>query len=431
MIRYILFIILSFYTILNAQEVPISSFESYFLKTNNYPNDNTNIWMGNGFEVQGVTNDGDNWYFTVTKKDRSDAYLWRIPKEHDLASVQLSDEGVDFVRLQNIPLDNRFWHWGDLDHYNYEGIDYLLVPIPGIIACFRADDLEYINYANLGTFQDYAGWCAIGIDGKLYSSDNYADDIKQYNIDWNSLVNTSNHNILTCIKEFELDFLGNEYNELRHMQGGEFSDSGELLYIVSGSAGCDIVIAQIKEGPEPSDGIHVFETVGSKWTEVSRSKNSGDFNSFFSYTFDNNCTCWRPAPFPYPPFCCILVPYGSQTPEGLTIWDLEDGSSPNIRGGLHVLVDHYNIAFCDDAVTFQHFSNHIYVDSENGALPPFSPRTGIINRPYKGFNDAFFTYPVWSGAEIILKQGAYDDVGIYNQRVLIKSRLGAAIIGQQ
>lgn len=415
MIRYILFIILSFYTILNAQEVPISSFESYFLKTNNYPNDNTNIWMGNGFEVQGVTNDGDNWYFTVTKKDRSDAYLWRIPKEHDLASVQLSDEGVDFVRLQNIPLDNRFWHWGDLDHYNYEGIDYLLVPIPGIIVCFRADDLEYINYANLGFLQDYAGWCAVGRDGKLYSSDNKAENIKQYNIDWDRLINTSNHNTLNYIDDFELDFLGDEYDGLQHMQGGEFSDSGELLYLVSGSAGCDIIIAEFGQGREPSDGIHVFETVGGIWKEVARSKNSGDFNSYFSYTFDNGCACQV---------------FGSQTPEGLTIWDLEDGSAPNIRGGLHVLIDHYNTAFCDDAVTFQHFSNHIYVDSENGALPPFSPRTGIINRPYKEFNDAFFTYPVWSGVEIILKQGTYDDVGIYNQRVLIRSRLGAAIIGQ-
>ena len=423
MVKKLIFLVLlsiSFGLKLNSQGLPISSFEAHYLKTGTYPNDDTNIWMGNGLEVQGVTNDGDNWYFTVTKKDKSNAYIWRIPKQYDLNQVKLSDNGVSFITFRDTPLGEDFWHWGDPDCYNYKGVDYLLIPIPGIIACFRADDLKYVNYANIGTFQDYVGWCAVGVDGNLYSSDNYADDIKQYRVDWEQLINSSNHGALEYMGDFDLKFLGSDYNELRHMQGGEFSENGELFYAISGSAGCDIIIAQIRAEPEPSDGIHVFETVGNVWSEISNSDNSDSFESYFSYTFDNNCACQI---------------FGSQTPEGLTIWDLEDGSAPKIRGSLHVLLDHYNVSFCSDAVTFQHFSNRIYVDSTNGIESNFLSQTGKKDLPFKRFNDAYFTYPVWSGAQIVLKKGTYieskNDNRVYNQRVLISSEGGSAIIKKQ
>lgn len=319
---------------------------------------------------------------------------------------------------------NNFWHFGDPDHFKYEGVDYILVPITGhIIACFRADDLQYINYSNLSTtVQDYLGWCAVGIDGNIYTSSNHAWGIHKYEVNWNNLINNSNdHNSMTYTTTYYFkDGSGNPM-QLFHMQGGEFTPSGELLYVVCGSAGCNALGwfgPTFGPGePMPSDGIHVFETAGTVfWNEIKRSTNSGGGTTHFNYNFNNNCTCLNT---------------GSQTPEGLTIWDLDDGSAPNIRGQLHVLKDHYNEFFCDDAVTMQSFSHNIFIDKNDGVSPPTNPLTGSRSKPFKTVNDAYNYYPIWNGAIMVIKAGTYNDTGIYNKRIKMTSEGGTAVIGQQ
>lgn len=395
-------------------------YESSYLKTGIYPSDWTGWWMTNGIETQGVTNDGENWYITQTYKSGGNGLMWRIPVSVPLSggSQQPSDPGILITQMEDWPelLEDDRWHWGDPDHYNYNGTDYILVPIPGpIVACFRADDLSYRGYAHLdGSAQDYAGWCAIGPGGDLYSSSNYTTQLVRYNVNWSALIN-GDQNAITFLEHIPLyDTNGGTVDELRHMQGGEFTPSGESLYLICGSAGCDIIIAQIQSEPEPSDGIHVFST--SNWREQRRSLNSTDLDIPFSYTFDNTCACGI---------------FGSQTPEGLTIWNLDGGSAPGIRGQVHVLVDHYNEAFCDDAISFHHFSYNIRVNGSSGYDPPTDPRTGTVSRPFETINDAYEFYPIWNGARMVIEAGIYDDTGFYNRRIRLESRSGAALIGQQ
>lgn len=403
-----------------GQNVPLSSTEGYYLRISTYPDDLTNWWMQNGLEVQGVTHDDDNWYFTLTAKSGNNGFLRRIPRSVPLASnPQPSHPGIRLRSMTDVPeltnaVSGGYWHWGDPDHYRYNGIDYILVPIPGpIIACFRADNLQFINYAHLnGSVQDYAGWCAVGRDGALYSSGNHAWGIVRYSVDWQMLTTSSNgnnHNAMTYTGYYAFLSEGGAPIQLWHMQGGEFSPSGELLYVVCGSASC--LGQPPNQNPMPSDGIHVFETVN--WRRVQRSGNGAPY---FDYSFNNGCTC---------------LSTGSQTPEGLTIWDLDDGSAPGVSGQLHVLKDHYNVGFCDDAVSMQHFGNKVHV-STTGVTPPYGgfPYPGTASRPFRTLNLAYGYYPLWDGAELVLRTGTYNDTGTYTKRVKITSAGGAAVVGQ-
>ncbi len=393
------------------------SYEGYYLKYETYPEDATNWWMYNGLEVQGVTHDDDNWYFTLTFKGGGNGILRRIPRSVPLASgaIQPSNPGIKSITMQEVPelAAHNYWHWGDPDHYRYDEVDYILIPIPGpIIACFRASDLAFINYAHLdGNIQDYAGWCAVNSEGNIYTSSNHAWGVLEYEVDWPTLLNSSSHNALSYVADYPFHDINGSPIQLLHMQGGEFTPSDELLYVVCGSAGC----LGIGPGqPEPSDGIHVFET--NTWKDIKRSTNTSGGNSHFNYTFDNSCACFV---------------FGSQTPEGLTIWDLDDGSAPFISGQLHVIVDHYNIKFCDDAITMQHFGKNIYVDKVTGVDPPTTPLTGTITKPFKSIESAYNFYPVWDGAQLIIKPGIYSEVGIFDTRIFLKSQgSGSVIIGQ-
>ncbi|MFN8303422.1 MAG: hypothetical protein U0U46_13095 [Saprospiraceae bacterium] len=420
-----------------CQNVPLDHYEGYYLKTGTYPEDVNNWWMSNGYEVQGVTHDDDNWYFTLTDKDRDNGVLWRIPRSVPLASPsQPTDTGIKVVTMNDVDtLSEIFkWHWGDPDCFRYNGVDYILIPIPGpMVACFKADNLEYVNYANLDSnVQDYAGWCAVGKDGCLYTSSNHAWGIVKYKINWDSLIGSpGNHDACTYIDSFPFQDSNGSPMQLFHMQGGEFTPSGELLYLVCGSAGCD-ALGPIWDTfgpgePMPSDGIHVFETIN--WKELTRSVNSSDSSTNFSYVFDNDCTCYVPIPLP-PLFIPVPVPFGSQTPEGLTIWDLEDGSAPYISGQLHVIKDHYNTAFCDDAITMQHYSEKIYIDKNNLDYDSLSiALKGTKEKPFRTVAEAYNYYPIWDGAQMIIISGSYPEPVFFNRRVRITSQNGIVTLG--
>jgi len=404
-----------------GQNVPLSNYESYFLAQERYPSSASALdWFPDDYEVQGVTNEGSNWFFTIVDQDGTHGIMWRIPKEVPLNGNVGGNPGVisvNFVDIDSLVALNA-WHWGDPDHVRFDGVDYIIVPIYGIFACFRADDLSYVNYGKFDS-NVAGGWCAVGVDNRLYSSANDATSVVGYTVDWASLVYSDNHDVLSFPETYPLYRSDGSVLYMTDMQGGEFSTSGEMLYLVSGRGACLEWLGISGAAWTPRDGIHAIVT--ENWTEIAQSSKSTGSTINFSYDYDPTCV-----------ICTIIVPVGggSDTPEGLTIWDLEDGSAPGINGSLHVLVDRYLIGGpnCDDEIFFHHYSAKVHVDKNA------SGGQGLLGTPSNKFNSvnsAYNHYPIWDGAEMVLKPGVYNDTGFYNKRIRITSSGGAAIIGQQ
>lgn len=418
-ISIILFV--NFSSVAISQNVPTKSFESYFLFQGRYPSGLSAVdWFPDDYEVQGVTNDGSNWFFTIVDQDKTHGIMWRIPKEVPLNGDAAGNPGVKSVNMYNVPelANGDHYHWGDPDHIKFNGVDYILVPIYSIVACFRANDLKYMNYANFDNNVS-GGWCAIGIDNCLYGSSNNPSSVVKYEVAWEILTdeNSNDHNALSYAGSYTLTKSGGSLLEMTDMQGGEFSNSGEILYLVSGRGACLEWLGIDGAEWTPKDGIHAIAT--ENWREIDHSTKSSESNVYFSYNYDPTCI-----------ICTIIVPVGggTDTPEGLTVWDLEDESS-NIRGGLHVLVDRYLFGGtnCDDELFFHHYSANIYVDNDSSGGQGL---LGEESNPFNDFTDAYNYYPIWNGAKVILKAGSYNDTGLYNKRILITSEGGAAIIGQ-
>jgi hypothetical protein len=406
---------------LTAQNTPLQNFESAYLAQNRYPNRLNSVdWFPDDLEVQGVTNDGVNWFFTIVNQGSSmfstevtEGMLWKIPKGVDLQGNVKNKPGVLQVKATDISeLKNAgHFHWGDPDRATYKGVDYILVPIYGIVACFRAGDLKYLNYAAFDGNVS-GGWCAVGKDNALYSSANNPTSVVRYEVDWEKLVNTKQHDALSNPQSIALKQANGSPLYMTDMQGGEFTPSGEMLYLVSGRGEC------LGSGApwSPRDGIHAIRT--DTWTQVEQSVKNSEAKNFFSYDYDPTCLSFFDCP----------TGSGTHTPEGLTFWDLEDGGAPGIRGSLHVLVDRYTVggSGCDDELIFHHFSTKVFVAQNAGNGP------GLLGRrdnPFKTFNEAINYYPIWNGARLVLKPGDYPTGGItLNKRMLITSEGGAAVI---
>lgn len=417
------------------------SFENYYLSEEGGIDHGEPFWLPVRTETQGITNDGKNWFITTTKYEEnnrdqkhSGSKIWKVPKSVHLGAGSSNNPNIKSISMDNIPvlINNGYWHFGDLDHYNYNGIDYLLVPITGehpitalkgrIIACFNAETLNFISYAKTN-MSSGVGWCAIDPNGNLYTSPSTTDEIRRFEVDWDKLISGDpEHNSLSKPVDFQLKFPNRDYDNLISMQGGEFTPSGELLYVTSGAAGgclpcvpgiwdcdgCGALETKVGPGsPKASDGIHVFETSG--WKEIKTSKNVPPLTiAQFMFNFDNDLT--------------------GEQPQGLTIWDLDDGSAPNgIRGKLHVLIHDYDYDLFGDnhEVSLRHFSNVVHVSKLN------TSGIGTSWWSHGSFNEAYDFYPIWNGAEIKLKAGVYSDTGVYDKCILITSEGGSAIIGKQ
>ena len=524
-------------------------YEAYYLKLNSYPEDATNDWNPNGTETQGVTHDEEYWYFTSTDTDRGNGHLWRIPVSVDLNQNVQAIPGAEKISMTDIPAlsEANYWHWGDPDHYQQNGTGYLFVPMTSdavaptcithsdctdgrscvcveflgcscrcsddsncplgecvdskckadaAIGIFTTSPLSFVNFEVLPE-QDSTGWCAISPIGDLYSSVHELDStiadprvhLRSYQIAWPNLVDTTRHDALSFRDHHPLTDLEGFPFTLHNMQGGEFSPSGQLLYISSGSGECHNIIGIGGGGGIfPTDGIHVFDA--GTWQEIQRSTNhvrksdyicSEDTNiscpgifpyrgcgrcsndaeticvdgnipptcdvsamascveddllglcrtSHFDYSFDNGCTCQDP----------FQLTGGSQTPEGLTIWDLDDGRAPGVRGQLHVLVNFYNrFAACADAIGMQNFGGELYVDAINGSTPewgdpfpgtPLDLPHGRMGRPFKTVTEAYNFYPVWDGAELVIGAGSYPETITFSRRIRVVAHGGRVIIGR-
>ncbi len=416
---YFLILLLFNNNLVQCQNLSTEHFEGFFLSQERYPSGASSLdWFPDDWEIQGVTNDGNNWFFTIVDQDETQGTIWKIPKEVPLNGNVSNYPGVKSINFHDVDVEElkemNAWHWGDLDYYNYNGIGYILVPIYSVLACFRADNLTYVNYAD---FDENAsgGWCAIGEDGNLYASVNNPSAISSYNVDWDNLLFTSNNNALQFMQTYPLFKSDGSVLEMTDMQGGEFSETGEILYLVSGRGACLEWLGIPGTPWSLKDGIHAIET--KNWTEIDHSIESADTTVYFSYEYDPTCIiCWSGG--------------GTDTPEGLTIWNLDDGSAPGIQGTLHVLVDTYlyGTIFCDDEMSFHHFSSLVYVDYNS---PVGTSRWGTKEKPFKNISSSFDYYPIWDGATISIQTGTYNETGLFNKRVRLVSRNGPVVIGKQ
>ena len=440
--RLILIVILAviFGNILKSQSVPTKSYEGSYLFQGIFPSGLHNKdWFPDDYEVQGVTNDGKNWFFTSIDRDTDLPVIWRIPKNVPLDGNVSGNSGVisksysdndlkDLVKLDA-------YHWGDLDHFNYSGVDYIFIPIQrrgkkSIIACFRADNLQFINYSLLDR-SVYPGWCAIGVDSALYTSANDIGSIARYEVEWEKLLFQYDHDCFSFPETIPITNTDGSDVNMTDLQGGEFSPSGEMLYLVSGRCLC----ARNGAAWSEKDGIHAIET--NTWTRLDQSIKNSEPANHFSYDYNADCTWCGYAIF-FPPFY-ITSPVGCHTPEGVTFWDLEDESVENVTGSLHVLIDFFTaieigpFACDEDKLYLYHYSTNVHIDkNSNGG----SGLAGTPSNPFLTVSDAVIYYPIWDGSQLIIKSGNYNDQSgeefpiVIDKRLKMNSEGGSAIIGQ-
>lgn len=314
-------------------------YEIYCHYANSYPDRGQPHWGNHNWSANGIANDSRNWYFATHNRDfigdtkATDFALYRVPVAYDINNFNLNQPGVKKFQLSNnLSASDTlrrygYGHVGDIDYCQHNGVGYIAAPMTGngppLIAFFRADDLSYIHYAILDTRQqESVGWCAFSGDDYLYTSHDDTDRILRYTIKWDTILNKWSEWGIAFDTSFVLKRNNNPIVNIRHMQGGDFTPSGELLYI-----SCGILSCLGKGESDPQDGIYVFET--ESWNQVFRSSNSKMYPEsvdVFDFKFNNN-TC------------------SADEPEGLTIWDvdhLQTKRHDKLHGHLHIILDNHN-----------------------------------------------------------------------------------------
>jgi|GEM_PF-1550827 len=271
-------------------------------------------------KLQGVTHDDEHWFFT--RKTPENAIL----KFHVTTDLNADwDDAVAEAPRPNELDELDYWHFGDPDHFYWNGVGYLFVPVEGrdkdaILAVFRNDDdLTFIGYTTLDSQTDKAGWCAINpVDNLLYSSHNEIKGslpVYRYTVNFtaleNDIVQITPHSNFTLWEESGGSLL--PIHVKKYIQGGTFSPDG-WLYLANGY-----------DCPDEDGGIHVFDPDG-----ILRYHSSLTKGATFEYRFDKDFPLW-------------------QEPEGLTFWDLDELRVPlDIpyewgRGQLHaILINWHN-----------------------------------------------------------------------------------------
>jgi hypothetical protein len=292
-------------------------------------------------EAQGLAHDDDHWYITQNFKTSfgfTNPQVYRIPVTQDLGEhVTCSTPGVSCSNVfpDALPLfEQGYDHYGDLDTYEHEGRGYVLIalerlaggPPPGLAILQASATLEFVAFAELPG-QPKSSWVAVDPGGFLVSSSgNPVEQLTRYQVNWDDLTGQPPRLLPQPADPIVLrDTAGNPVS-IDSVQGGEFSDDGQLLYLSAG------YVVEDFGGVSPEGlgwGVHVFETrpgTGAECgaspacivaTRVERSHNApGGFAFEFNPAF----------------------PHFEET-EGLTYWDLDaDGRAPSIAGQLHVIL---------------------------------------------------------------------------------------------
>ena len=351
-------------------------------------------------DVQGVAHDNNNWYITNTE------VIWKIPVTQDLRTVSVSTPGVVVRTFANYPQIGAYHHFGDPVVFRFSGADYLICPIenadstctsgvPGAAAIFRCADMSYVDHAPFPGQCNDAGWVAVDPTGVLVSSRQHvgtlntsppcaSPGLRFYTFDWNLLHNS---NLASMTFQREVHPLNEQGDclEMATMQGGEFTPDGSLLYLLSGFHDDSNALAD-------REGIHVLET--STYQRIAHStRGFGYFDYYYDPGFNS-----------------------AGEPEGLTIWDLDDGRAPGIRGQLHVMrLD--NDALHDD-VNFKHYTHVIRVSSANTTSCQF----GTLSCPFNTFGAAHTL--AWPGAEIRVLAGSYVGIPTITKRIRVTAEGG-------
>jgi hypothetical protein len=380
-------------------------YESYFLFHGAHPDNEGTPYAD---EFQGLTHDKDNWFLCSNGHDDNGnkvPQLWKVPVQYNLKDVTGSAQwpGVICRRISETPLAQLgYSHFGDISYYKSNGVGYVIVPVeyenrsyalPNVIALFTADTLGYVGKISVPDFpadNDPAGrsfgWIAVDTSGYLYASGDGVPHIFEFFLDWSEVPSGS-----MTLYPMDTIALFNENGvaiEMGRVQGGVFSESGRLLYLLSGS--------EDSEHQWPWDGINVFDT--RTWRRVIRSTNgSGHFNYKYDWGFSSY-----------------------NEPEGLTIWDLDDGRAPGISGQLHVGM--LNNELGTDNVTLYHYINTIYVD-----LSYTSEETGEPQKPFNTVGEA--NNLAWEGARVKVQAGSYSEALTFAKGIQLLAKGGAARIG--
>jgi len=305
-----------------------------FAYVGTYP---SNCRTGWSIDLQGVTHDSAFWYFTQK------AALWRFPVSYDLGTIgpaQGPEGGVLFASMPPALGHDGYNHFGALAYH--DGL--LLIPVTGrsppVVAVVRARDLAYLGHLQLPG-QHGAGWLAIGPGDRLYSSDSELDGgrgLLCYAVDWALLASgalppspsrtgAGQAALVRIFPQMAIPLLdeAGQPVRLRSMQGGVFSGSGHL-FTVNGYC----------QGSTRETGISGFAFSGDTGRRVVHSTNrSGPYQ--FEYHPGHHGLFW-----------C------REEPEGITLWDLDDGRAPHIRGQLHVIMID-NAIWDYGALFFRHY----------------------------------------------------------------------------
>ncbi len=360
----------------------------YHVDINNYPRDEEPGWAD---EANGIANDRNNWFITQRKR------LWRIPVGVDLKHVSSHSPGVTVIELERVEQLRGFDHFGDLDYYEFEGRGFVLVPVEfaekqqeAVIAIFDANTLRYVTHAALPE-RRHASWVAVDPEGYIYTSEfRQQRSIEKYRPEWN-LLRERNELRLTRLPPVNLLDRNGSSIIIDSVQGGAISSDGRHLYLVAG----------YYTGSHPSWGIHIFNLrTGRRLVRSNKRK------GVFKYEFHPNGIRGR----------------GGEEPEGMAIWDLDDGRAPGIKGQLHVLLLR-NEADTDD-IYLKHYSNKIYVNKSARC-----PGNGWPSEPFcllkTALNEAL------PEDIIMIKSGNYSERRlIINQRLTLMAIAGPVIIGR-
>lgn len=366
---------LLFLTLFSGIGIAQDGFESYYLYLGNHPSQDTPGWNE---EAQGLTHDHNNWFITQREA------LWKIPVSQNLAApASPGMAGVERILLGNVPqlVNQGYNHFGDPSYYAFGGQGYILIPIEGGppgLAVFRADTLQYVDHATF-VGQTHAPWVAVDPQGNVYSSnDDDVTAINNYLINWNAVRNSQN---LTLSKAPSVSLFDEAASPvlLQGMQGGVISPSGRLLYVVA-------------------NAIHVFDL--STGRRIQQSTNG---HGYFNYEFHPGGTI-------------------QEEPEGITIWNLDDGRAPGISGQLHVLLLDNDLPD-DDDVYVKHYTHTIYVDRNYTG--------GEQGRPWDPFNTVSEANNLaWDGAQIKIKVGSYAESLVLSKRIRVLADGGVVRIGE-
>lgn len=377
-------------------------YEAHYLFRGGYPIAQT----GWSFRVEGVAHDDNFWYFTKSRLPATQSFhaIFKVPVGLDLLNVTATTPGVSVVLISNVHPLSEYTNYGDPDVYRFNGVDYLVVPVsrydecffpPTAIAFFRCDTLDYLGYVRLPGPCGDAPWVAVNDAGELFSSrtnmglsDPAERGLHVYNVDWAAL-SSPDPVTITFNRTIPMFDESNQPLVPGHMQGGEFAPGGQLLYLSSGFFNDDNDTAD-------REGIHVMDTNTFRRVRHSTRGVSGQLFDFY------------------------YNPGGDteESPQGLTLWNLDDGRAPGILGQLHVIVGENFF----ETVDFKHYTRALTVDRNWTGC-----HTGTPICPFQTIPAALNT--AWDGAEIRMRAGSYPNPITLSRRLRFSSENGTARIG--